>query len=139
MGAVRVVAIRPEDINEIWSKLKPYIEMALDYSLNEQSAEDVRQKGINGVYLYLVFYDGDEILGVITVETFDYPNKRIVGVVHVGGKRLDDWLELMWDTVRSLAIEQGASEVISYGRQGWIKKLKKYGFKLQYTVLSVTL
>jgi len=133
---VKALAIKPEDIKGLWPHLKPYIESALEYSLHEQNAEEVKEKGISGIYLFLVFKRDTEVLGVITIETIVYPTKTIVGVIHVGGKDIDEWVELMWTTVRDLAKEQGASEVISYGRQGWIKKLKPYGFKHQYTILS---
>ena len=139
MGVCRVEAIRPEDIESLWPTIKHYIEMALEHSLGEMSAEEVKEDGVNGIYLFLAFYRGNEILGLITVETVIYSRKKIVCVPHVGGKDLDEWCELMVNTVKSLAIEQGASNVISYGRQGWLKKLKPFGFKTQYTILSLTL
>ena len=139
MGAVRVAALRPDEIESQWPILKPYIEMALEYSLGEMSAEEVKEDGIKGIYLFLAFYRDNELLGVITVETVVYSRKKIVCVPHVGGKELELWCDLMVNTVKNLAIEQGASNVISYGRQGWLKKLSPHGFKLQYTILSLTL
>lgn len=139
MGAVRVKALRSDEIESQWPILKPYIDMALEYSLGEMSSDDVKEDGIKGIYLFLTFYRGNELLGVITVETVVYSRKSIVCVPHVGGKELDEWCDLMVDAVKNLAIEQGASNVISYGRQGWLKKLKPHGFKPQYTILSLTL
>jgi len=136
---VKVKALRASEIEGEWDVLKPYIEMALEYSLGEMSAEEVKEDGIKGIYLFLIFIEDNEILGVITVETVVYSRKKIVCVPHVGGKDIDKWCELMVDTVKDLAIEQGASNVVSYGRQGWIKKLRPYGFKMQYTILSLTL
>ena len=136
---VKVIALKPSEIENQWPILKPYIEMALEYSLGEMSAEEVKEDGIKGIYLFLAFYRDDEILGLITVETVVYSRKKIVCVPHVGGKEIDEWCGLMVDTVKNLAKEQGASNVISYGRQGWLKKLSPYGFKTQYTILSLTL
>lgn len=139
MGQIRVEAIKPSDIQAKWHILKPYIEMALKYSLGELSAEEVKEDGISGIYLFLGFYRDNELIGVITVETVTYSRKKIVCVPHVGGKDLDLWCDIMVNTVIKLAKDVNANAVISYGRKGWEKKLKPYGFKPQYTILSLTL
>lgn len=136
---VKALALNPDQISGHWPNLKPYIEMALEYSLGEMTSEDVKQGGIEGAYLFIVFHEDNEILGVITVESLEYPTKKIVCVPHVGGKDLDKWHDLMVNTVINLAKEQNATNVISYGRVGWNKKLKPYGFKPQYTISSLTL
>lgn len=136
---VTVRALKADEIDDNWEWIEPYIEMALEYSLGELSADEIKEDAIKGIFLVLAFLRGDEVLGVITVETVVYSRTKIVCVPHVGGKEIDSWCDLMVETVSSLAKEQGAKTVISYGRRGWLKKLKPHGFKEQYTILSLTL
>jgi len=139
MGKSRVAAIRPDEIDGVWPKVEGYIDSALKHTMYEQTLEDVKNKGLSGKYLFLLFYCDDKIKGVITMEMYDYPTKKVAGIVHLAGENLDDWIEFADTSTKRIAKEQGADEIIIVGRKGWVRKLIKYGYNVQYMVLTTTL
>jgi len=136
---VDITAIKPQEIEQQWDTIKPFISRALEHSLKEYSADDLKHKMIKGEYLLLGFYDGGKILAIVSAELLTYPRKKIVNIVTAAGSNMDSWLDEWWNAITVLAKEQGADEITVSGRVGWLKALKKYGFKRQYTVLAVKL
>jgi len=136
---INIEAIKPQDIQQKWPVIEPFVSKALEYSLNEHNSEDLKKKMINGEYLLLGFYEGDKILSIVSAELLTYPRKKIVNIVTAAGSSMEKWLDEWWRAIKILAKEQGAQEITVSGRSGWLKALKKYGFKQQYTVLAVKL
>jgi len=105
----------------------------------EQTIDEVKTKCLENKYLVLAFHSDNEVKGVMTMEVYDYPSRKVAGIVHLGGENLDDWIDLANETSRRVAKEQGADEIIIVGRKGWVKKLIPYDYNVQYIVLTSTL
>lgn len=136
---VEVVALRRDQIGEMWAILKPMIEPALEYTLNEQSINDIKLKAEKGEYLLLLFKSDEKLLSVVSIEILEYPTKKILSVVTGGGSDMYEWRDEWWQQMEKIGREIGASDVVICGRAGWERVLSPYGFKNKYTILARTL
>jgi len=109
------------------------------HTMYEQTIDEVKTKCLSGKYLVLAFHKDGNIEGVMTMEMYDYPSRRVAGIVHLGGNNFDEWIDIADKASRRVAKEQGADEIIIVGRKGWVKKLIPYHYNVQYMVLTSTL
>lgn len=48
-----------------------------------------------------------------------WPEGKRLRVVTAGGARLDEWLEVAWQTLHQFAVVQGCDGLVMEGRRGW--------------------
>lgn len=84
--------------------------------------------------LWIVFNDKDEIHAIAVTEVREYPQKLVLTVLLAAGFEVDEWLHHL-KTIESYAKEFGCHYSTIYGRDGWIKKLKPYGYEKTHVVL----
>ena len=57
----------------------------------------------------------------------------------VGGTQMKEWEDQLIDTMKRYANELGCSHLEGYGRKGWGRALKKYGFYPEYIAYRMEL
>jgi hypothetical protein len=127
----RVITQVPvEDLEFIWSQVKPQIEKALDGSYSSYDIlEYIKQ---NRMQLWISWNDGIEASFV--TEVCDYPQMRVLRWVLAGGSNMESWLDLVTSKVEDWAKRNNCQRLEIVGRKGWTKVLRDYEPQAVYFV-----
>ena len=130
----RVITQVPvEDLEFIWSQVKPQIEKALDGSYSSYDIlEYIKQ---NRMQLWISWNDGIEASFV--TEVCDYPQMRVLRWVLAGGSNMESWLDLVTSKVEDWAKRNNCQRLEIVGRKGWTKVLRDYEPQAVYFVKEI--
>lgn len=126
---IKVIAIRPEDVPEVWPKVSKYFESVVDRISEYTTLEGIHSRIEGGGYLLLVVVDDQEIKMAMVCEivTCDTGNK-IMMIPQLGGYDMKDWLSDIVDALYKLGHDMGCFKVMIAGaRPGWGKVMKEHG------------
>jgi len=124
--------VPPEEIDDIWLKVKNQIKRTNDTVLNDT---DVYNYLKSGEYFLWLITDNktEEIIIVSTLTLLQYPRNLVCRVVTLAGSRLEEWLLDYLHTIEDWARSNDCSYIEVEGRKGWVKKLTEY--KVDYYTL----
>lgn len=101
---------------------------------------DILDGVFDGTYvLWVVMDDEDRIVSAFTTRLIVYPQRKALSLDWVGGTQMRDWSDQMIETVTRYALELGCEHLEGYGRKGWGRYLKKYGFYPEYIAYRMEL
>ena len=133
---MKVTAIFPEYIDEVWPQVKHHVQMCLDtsYKHNAVGAEifDVEQtkehmKKGNG--LMLVVHDNIKIYASLMVEVLLTDAGRSLNLTSMGGESIYSWNMELLAKLKEVAETYRCDDIrIHMVRKGWKRALKPYGF-----------
>ncbi len=83
--------------------------------------------------------EDDSIVAAFTTRLLVYPQRKALALDWVGGERMKEWEDQLIDTMRRYANELECSHLEGYGRKGWGRALKKYGFYPEYIAYRMEL
>lgn len=112
---------------QYWDKVKDALSEALYCDSGGISIDDIKN-ALDGQQMQLwCVHDGD-MKAVIVTEIVDYPQYRAARFVAVTGDNMQEWLDLLIDTISRWGAEKGAHAIEFAGRLGWKKVLEPKGF-----------
>lgn len=110
-----------------WNQVKDNIQEALSQDGGRLSIDDMHEFiKTNAMQLWAI-HDGN-IHAVMTTEIINYKQMRAVRIITVTGKDLEEWLDLLIETISAWGAENGATAIEFVGRKGWERVLSKRGF-----------
>lgn len=123
--------VTPEQLQDIWPKVRHWIERALEYGTGDEQLSDVFL-GIARGYYGLWYSEGEFAL---VFQIWNYPRQRVGTIVYAGG---DDLAAIVraWDYAQEECVRRGIQMLRMWGRPGWEKILgaKRVGIILQARV-----
>ena len=123
------------EIDKVWEQVLPFIEAPLTYNNGEFEAEDIYKALIEKkMQLWVAF--NDRIRAAMVTEVVNYPRKKIVRIVTLGGENMMGWIDDGVNLLKRWAKTQGATGLEVIGRKGWIRTLDKLGFIHTHVVLK---
>jgi hypothetical protein len=120
-----------------WEDVRHWLRDAMSYSING----DWRLEGVaaylrEGRYqLVLIHLDG-RLSGAAALELLDTPKGRVLAVPLVGGKAMATWGPAAYHWVEVIARGLGASKIRGHGRPGWVKRLRREGWRARYVIIE---
>lgn len=136
---IEVGIIPPDQVSDIWPVVEPLLAPAVDRGGGRMSMNTVRQSLTNGTHLLWVAHEGNDILAAFITRVAQYPLRRMLVVESLGGRDLGEWVEKVNQTLLRFASDNGCSGIELYGRPGWVKALKPYGWKHSMVVCEIEL
>jgi len=136
--------LRPEEVLEHWSTIKPHIDVALEHSAGEMTTFQLFQKAMTGqVHVFAAIVEG-EIHNVLTTRFLIYDNMRSLQLLTCGGKitNWDAWLDHN-HLLEKFAKENKCNSIQIWGRKGWGRRLSSVKstagkpYKSLYSVYSM--
>ena len=135
---IEVIAIRPEEVPEVWPRVAQYFESVVDRISEYTTLEGIHNRIENGAYQLLVVLDGQDIKMAMVCEivTCDTGNK-IMMIPQLGGYDMGDWLQEIVDALYRLGHSMGCFKVMIAGaRPGWAKVMKEHGGVVSHVTIE---
>ena len=119
------VPLKPEEVPQVWDKVKPIIDKALKYTVGEQTSHDILVKLVKQENILFIGVEADEIMSELVGEVMIYPQKRIFHITILSnntGHDYEQWIQL-WDVIEDFARLQDCTLISAWTRKGLAKKL----------------
>lgn len=126
-----------EHVRAIWPRVLPLLQPAIDRSGGRISADTVLHGLISRTHLLWLISSGDEIAAAFTTRVARYPLKQMLVIECLGGSRLKEWVEGTTNMLTNFAKDYGLDGVEMFGREGWSRALKPYGWKQSMVVCEI--
>jgi len=85
------------------------------------------------VGIWFVEDENEDLVAIAVAGVRQFPQKRVIQISFVAGKRLVEWWELFVESMDDLAKRSGAVAIYAYGRPGWIRFWKSRGIAMHVT------
>jgi len=129
-------AVPASMIDLIWDKIEPLIEMV------SEKSEDIdigiaKERLESGKTLLVTISRGQEVIAinVIDCKTTDTGIKYL-SIPITAGTEMENWLEQFLEVATAIAQDYGCSEIRGFAvRNGWLKKLKPFGWEELFTTI----
>jgi hypothetical protein len=128
---IKISAVPVDLVNQYWGHVLPILSKAFNYASMKISEQDVYTDIMNGDQTLWVAFDGTplNLVGAFTVRVKNYPAGKALCGEHLGGERLNEWADELFDTMESYANHLGINRLELIGRRGWEKLLRSKGWK----------
>jgi len=137
---VRVSLVPTEAVGHVWKDVDRVLKKAVATVDNKAKMIDILDGIYDGTYvLWVVIDEQDDVIAAFTTRLIVYPQRRALALDWVGGTRMKEWEDQLIDTMRRYANELDCSHLEGYGRKGWGRALKKYGFYPEYIAYRMEL
>tara|TARA_A100001515_G_C4426535_1_gene162220 strand:+ start:40 stop:438 length:399 start_codon:yes stop_codon:yes gene_type:complete len=129
-----------EAIGSVWKDVDGILKRAVDTVKDKSEVIDILTGIYEGMYvLWVVMNEDDKIVAAFTTRLIQYPRRRALALDWVGGTQMKEWEDQLIDTMKRYGNELGCSHLEGYGRKGWGRALKKYGFYPEYIAYRMEL
>lgn len=126
-----------KEFNLVWEDAESLLQDAINHSNGEFNLLDIKENLINKKMQLWVVYDKFGMCTACITQIIIYPRLKKLTIVLLGGKRINNgWLGHI-ETIQEFAKSNGCQFVDLYGRPGWEKALKRFGYKKNYVVMKL--
>ncbi len=131
---MNIAAVTPRHLPAVWPRIMEFIQMPLEYESGGLTPELI-YKGIEeGKYVLIVAWEGATIMAAQTAEIITDPQGRVMNLMTTGGRELETWQDDMVEVIDKIAKEQKCISIRTRGRPGWLRQLKRNGYKPLYFI-----
>lgn len=119
-----VMIVRVTDkshVERLWPTVAPLLALAVGLSNGCYEMDDVLADLMGGKQELWVALDEDRVVAAMTTMFDQYPRKKTLKVVFIGGKKMKKWLAEFRELVEFHAWQNGASMIEGFFREGWVR------------------
>jgi hypothetical protein len=134
------ISLVPADyVPGAWPLVAKYIDAAVYQTDGRYTLDDVYTLVVKHGYLLWVAIENQIIVGAVVTGFVNYPRKKALFVMFLGGDKMRAWKFKMLETLRQFAREQACDIIEASGREGWSKVLKEDGFRSLWHTFEIPL
>ncbi len=132
--------VNPQAVERMWPLVADMLKTAFTPFTAEQQLAEVKRRAIAGAAVLIVGQkpNSSEIDMVLVAEDCIIDEAKVMIVHWLAGHDIMEWLCDV-ELLKSIARDCGYDRLQVWGRKGWEKALMPYGFRHEFTVLSVPL
>ena len=120
----------------MWSQLEPHMRKAAEHTEGRFDTQDIFEFVLNGSgQLWGAFLD-DRVVGVLVTRPIQYPRKKCLDIVFLGGDDGFSWKDQMLEVLQRWAQDTGCEAIESVGRSGLIRAFKGSGCRPLWQVME---
>lgn len=137
MSDLTITTVHSSMINIIWDKVEPLIKMVEQKSPEDIVSEVTKQELIKGNLVLATISRGSDIIAihVLDVRTLDSGTK-ILYIPIIAGSEMELWMDDFLEILVAIAKNYGCAELRGLAvRDGWLRKLKPYGWEEIFTTI----
>lgn len=130
-------SLSPQELAERWKDIKPYIDCAVEHGIGETTSHDMFVGAMTGTYECWEAFDSEYktlSFGMARINRFENHNQ--LQIVTAAGDGWDNYGPEALKFAEQYAKDIGCKYVTIWGRLGWTKRLKDYGYKHTYSVMT---
>ena len=133
--------VTPEFVPQVWGKAAPYLEEAINISGGRATVPETLVRCLSGNLQLWLAYDTDtlDVLGSFATSVDTYPDAKLLTVQLLGGEQFDQWIDDCQDKLVIWAAANECRGIQLFGREGWVRKLKKLGWQKKFVTCEYTL
>lgn len=140
VDALEITAIPLAAVEYVWSDVEPMLEKATNTSGGRYNTIAVLDALLKGDIALWVVLDEATPVAAMTTRVTQFPNgRRSLAIDWIGGGRMKEWLPLVQETFVRYARDNGCTEIQGFGRKGWERVLRTYGWKPEYIAYKMDL
>jgi hypothetical protein len=111
-----------------WWQVSKLLEKATARSSGTYVPIDVLREAFAGaVGIWFIEDENDDLIAVAVAGVRQFPQKRVLQISFVAGRRLAEWWPIFVEEMDRLARASQCAAIYSYGRPGWIRFWKARG------------
>jgi hypothetical protein len=134
-----IKVLSQEELALRWVEIKPYIDKAVEHGVGETSSMDMFKGAMNNTYHCVEVINNNKTVAFAMLRVNHFEDHSQLQIVTTTASSEDEWetyakesLQYAEDTARQI----GCKYVTIWGRPGWSKKLKSFGYNHTYTVMT---
>ncbi len=117
-----------DELTARWWQVGKLLRKATDRAGGTYLPEDVLREVFAGqVGIWFVEDESEDLIAVAVAGVRQFPQRRVIQISFVAGKRLAEWWPLFVESMDDLARTSKATAIYAYGRPGWIRFWKSRG------------
>lgn len=125
---MEVSLVPPQLIDGLWPRIFPHLSKAAEYTFGRYEPEDILDFVVSGdAHLWVVF-DDKNIVGITVTRFWQYPRKKCLDVMFLGGEEWGEWKDIVFDTLQRWAHDSGCTAIEASGRVGFARVFKSRGY-----------
>lgn len=123
-------SIRTDDVREMWPVVVPLLAPAIAATNGRTNMGVVfRHLTDNKCILWVAYADEEQqVTAAFITRVAQYPLKKMLVVDACGGERMAEWLPTVVEVFERFAVDSKLDGVEMYGRPGWTRALRPYGW-----------
>ena len=136
-----VVPVLKEHLSLFWADASKVLEKSVATAKGKFKIKDILPRLTDGSMVLWVVIDPEttKVIAAITTRVIEYPQAKSLAMDWIGGTRMKDWLPMAQESISRYAKEHKCKYLEGYGRKGWDRWLRKYGWKLDYIAYKMEL
>lgn len=137
---MRLIPIRPENVYLAMKDVKHWIEKGLEYTDGKYDMVYVQHLLATEMLLLWVVYNDEEerAIGCLLTEVLIYPKADALSIFLLAGADFSK-IVLLLDDLKAYARKINCATIEFYGRDGWEKTIKPFGFEKTHIVMRLNL
>jgi len=132
-------AVPPEHVALVWPDAETLLAPAIATAGGRYMPADIYEQLKTGELLLWIAAEDMVPVAAITTRIARYPQFRALSMDWIGGSRMKDWLPLAHETLLRYAEQNDCTQFEGYGRKGWSRWLRKFGWEPEYIAYRMDL
>ncbi len=134
-----VSMIPPEAFVIVAKDAEQMLAPAVALSNGRENMESVWTRLLSEDYqLWMFFDEKNSPEGALVTRVEQYPLKKMLNLLFIGGANLEGWHEELLSTLEDYAKKTGCAGMETVGRMGWKRFLKDFGWEATHVVCEKT-
>jgi len=124
-----------EGARVVWPVAEVYLSDTFNRPESNLTILDVKERIFGDLAQIWVIAEDEDIQAMFITQMSEESQGRVLEIIGLAGQKHQNWLHFI-DTVELFARSHDAVKLRLYGRQGWVKLLKNYGFDRTIAVVE---
>lgn len=125
---VELVPIPAADVEASWHLVEPWVARAVREGARIETVESYKARCLDRSAQLWLLREKGEVAGAGITEIYDCPQGPTCAVPVLAAVSFET-LEVLFETVEQWARAEGCVSLEGYGRFGWVRSLKPYGWR----------
>jgi hypothetical protein len=132
-------AVPPDLVSVVWPDAEPLLAPAIATADGKFTSVDIYNRLLTGELLLWIAAEDMAPVAAVTTRIIRYPGCNGMAMDWIGGSRMREWLPLAQKTLMRYAKQNDCTHLEGYGRKGWSRWLRRFGWKPDYIAYRMDL